>query len=190
MTLDEKLEQFYTAAIDSATSQNIQIIDEYKLSLQKIYDDHKEDVLRKSEISYRVASNNLVREKNRNLSSEIINIKRTLSEKSAEIIDKLFVEVAEKLDGFMKTANYIELLSAQIIEAKQFARGEEVTYYINPSDEMHRISLETKTGVALTVSTIDFIGGTRAVIASQHILIDNSFLTKLTEAKNNFMLSY
>lgn len=188
MTLDEKLEQFYKSAVDSATSQNLQIIDEYKKSLQKIYDDHKEDVTRKAEISYRMASENLIREKNRKLSTDIINLKRKINEKAAEITEKIFQEVNDALLSFMKTPDYIDLLAKQIIDANNFARGEEVTIYINPSDKNLKETLESKTGVTLTISTIDFMGGTRAVIHKQNILIDNSFSTKLAESKNTFML--
>lgn len=188
MTLDEKLDRFYTAAIDSATSQNIQIVNEYKQSLQKIYDDHKEDALRKAEVTYHVESNNLIREKNRNLSVETIKIKRRISEKSDELTDLLFQDVAKKIDVFMKTSEYFDMLAAQITAAKDFARGEEITIYINPSDEALKVSLESKTEATLTISVNDFIGGTRAVIHSKSILIDNSFLTKYAEAKDAFML--
>lgn len=188
MTLDEKLEQFYKSAVDSATSQNLQIVDEYKKSLQKIYDDHKDDVTRKSEIAFRAASENLIREKNCTLSTETMNLKRKINEKAAEITDKIFKEVNEMLLAFIKTPDYIDLLEKQITSANEFARGEEVTIYINPSDESLKAELEIKTGVTLTISTIDFIGGTRAVIHKQNILIDNSFLTKLEESKDSFML--
>lgn len=188
MTLDEKLEQFYKSAVDSATSQNIQIVDEYKQSLQKIYDDHKEDVLRKAEIAYRMESENLIREKNRNLSVETIKIKRKINEKSAELTEIIFKEVVDKLIEFIKTPEYINLLEKQIIDANSIARGKEITIYINPSDENLKAALESKTGVALTVSATDFMGGTRAVIHEQNILIDNSFSTKLVESKNTFTL--
>ena len=188
MTLDEKINQFYTAAIESATSQNIKIIDEYNQSLQNIYNDHKEDVLRKTEISYLVESSNVIREKNRNLSSEAIKIKRIVSEKSMELTTALFQDVAEQLNIFMKTPDYIDLLSTQVIASKEFAREDEVTIYINTTDEALKTSLESKTGITLTVSTTNFIGGTRAVLHAKSILIDNSFISKLAEAKNNFML--
>jgi len=35
MTLDEKLEHFYSSVIDSATKQNIEIVEDYKATLQK-----------------------------------------------------------------------------------------------------------------------------------------------------------
>jgi vacuolar-type H+-ATPase subunit E/Vma4 len=86
----------------------------------------------------------------------------------------------------MKTYDKIDLLSKQIMEANVFARGEEIIIYINPSDESLKASLESKTGFTLTISATDFIGGTKAVIKTKNILIDNSFLTKLTEAKDDF----
>ena len=39
MTLDEKLEQFYNATIESATTRNIEIVEEYKQNLDKMFDD-------------------------------------------------------------------------------------------------------------------------------------------------------
>lgn len=188
MTLDEKLDQFYTAAIDSATSQNIQMIDEFKKSLQKIYDEHKEDALNKANKSYSLESENLIREKNRTLSAEAINIRRRISEKSTELTNKLFQDIEKKINDFMKAPEYIELLSVQIANATNFARGEAITIYINPSDVSLKPALEERTGAILTISTRDFVGGTRAVIQKENILIDNSFLTRLSEARNELML--
>ncbi len=74
MTLDEKLDHFYSSVIDSATKQNIEIVEEYKLTLQKNFDERKEIALRKAEANYRMASDNIVRERNRKLSSEAMDI--------------------------------------------------------------------------------------------------------------------
>jgi vacuolar-type H+-ATPase subunit E/Vma4 len=188
MTLDEKLEQFYNAAMESATSQNIQIIDEYKKSLQIIFDEHKKEAFRKAELTYRVESEKLIREKNRDLSAEAVHIKRKLSEQSAEYTDKLFEEVSAKLQEYLTTSNYFDLLCSQIKAAKDFARDEDITIYINPTDTNLKASLEANTGAVLTVSNRDFIGGTRAVIQDKNILIDSSFLTRLAEAKSTFTL--
>ena len=186
MTLDEKIELFSKAVIDSATKQNIEIVRQYKESLQKIYDEHKENTLKKAEAAYLAESENLVREKNRMLSSEAIKTKRKISEQSSELIDKLFQDIALKLEKYMKTPEYFDLLSTQISKAKTFAREDEIIIYINPSDEGLKQLLEEKTNAKLTVSTRDFIGGTRAVIYSKNILIDNSFMTQLSEAKSSF----
>lgn len=188
MTLDEKLDQFYNAAMESATSQNIQIIDEYKKSLQIIYSEHKKEALRKAEITYRMESEKLLREKNRELSNESIHIKRKISERTAELTDKLFEEAAVKLQDYMTTSGYFDLLCNQIKLAKDFALDEDITIYINPTDANLKASLEANTGAALTISNRNFIGGTRAVIQDKNILIDNSFLARLDEAKSTFTL--
>ena len=109
-------------------------------------------------------------------------------EKPAEVSDRIFIDVKLKLDHYMKTPEYDELLAAQIRKAKEFAQGDAITVYINPTDKDKIVTLEEKTGVSLTVSDRDFIGGIRAVIPSRSILIDNSFLTKLDEAKSTFTL--
>ncbi|MFV0341877.1 MAG: V-type ATP synthase subunit E [Anaerocolumna sp.] len=188
MTLDEKLEQFYSAAMDSATSQNIKIIDEYQKSLQIIYDEHKIEALRKAETTYRMEAEKLLREKNRQLSNEVIFLKRKLSERAQELKVNLFEEVAEHIQEFMKTPAYFDLLVKQITEAKEFAGEEEITIYINATDSSLKLNLEANTGAMLTVSKIDFCGGTRAVIHEKNILIDNSFLTKLEESRNSICL--
>lgn len=188
MTLDEKLEHFYSSVIQSATQQNIEIVDEYKKILKKNFEERKEAALRKAEANYRMASDNIIREKNRRLSSDTMEIRRKVLDKSAEYTELIFQDVLQKLKDFMNTAEYNNLLITQIKNAYDFANGDPITIYINPTDEDKKVMLEEKTGVSLTVSNRDFIGGTRAVIPSHSILIDNSFLTKLQEAKSTFTL--
>lgn len=186
MTLDEKLEQFYNSAMESATNQNIEIIEEYQKSLQQIYDEHKEELTRKSEATYRAESDKLLREKNKELASEVINLKRKLSDRAMELRNNLFEDVSAKLQDYMKTAEYFDLLVKQINTAKDFAGKDVITIYINPTDAGLKASLEGTTGAVLTLSDRDFIGGIRAVIQEKSILIDNSFLTRMEESKNKF----
>lgn len=188
MTLDEKLEHFYSSVIDSATNQNIEIVEEYKKTLQKNYNERKEAAERKAEANYRMASDNIIRERNRKLSAASLEIRRKVLEKTAEISDQIFQDVRQKLEEYMKTSDYEDLLCTQIRKAVEFSKSDTITIYINPSDAQKKSALEEKTGVPLTISDRDFIGGSRAVIPSRSILIDNSFLTKLEEAKSSFTL--
>lgn len=188
MTLDEKLEQFYNATIESATATNLAITTEYKESLTKVFEEHKKNALAKSETAYNLEVENVKREKNRSLSSAAINIRRRLNEKSSQLSDSIFEDVKVKLQNYMKTEEYTELLKNQISEAKSFARNDELKLYMNASDEHLKLKLEEVTGVTLTISTIDFVGGTRAVIPEKNILIDHSFLSKMQELKENFTL--
>ena len=188
MTLDEKLEHFYSSVIDSATKQNIEIVEDYKKTLQKNYDERKEAAMRKAEANYRVATDHITRERNRRISAEALETRRKVLEKTAEYSDLIFQDVRRKLDQFMTTPAYTDLLCAWITSARDFANGDALTIYINPSDADKMSMLEAKTGMTLTISNRDFIGGIRAVIPSNNILIDHSFLTKLDEEKSNITL--
>ena len=188
MTLDEKLEHFYSSVIDSATKQNIEIVEEYKKILQRNFEDRKEVALRKAEANFRIESDNILRERNRRMSAASMEIRRKVLERTSEISDEIFEEVKSKLQEFMQTEEYEDLLYALIQDALEFAKGDSITIYINPTDQDRISSLEKRTSTTLTLSDRDFIGGIRAVISSHSILIDSSFLSKIEEAKSNFTL--
>lgn len=188
MTIDEKLDNFYSLTIEDATEQSNKIIEEYKNSLDKILEDYEADKRRKAQIDLRLESEHCLREKNRVLSLEQLAIRKKINEKTKILVDNLFEDIKIKVEHFMTTPEYDALLISQINTAKSFAKGEAFTLYINSSDASKKASFESKTGVPLTISEIPFIGGTRAVISSKNVLIDNSFSTKLEEQKKSFKL--
>jgi vacuolar-type H+-ATPase subunit E/Vma4 len=188
MTLNDKLDHFYTSVIDSATTQCIAIVDDYKKTLKKMSDDRKNAALKKAENVYQVESDAILREKNRRLSNVSVEYKRKVNDRTAEITEQIFLEVEQKFKVFMTTPDYTDYLCRKIKEANDFAQGNVLIIYINPTDQNLKTALEEKTGTVLTISNRDFIGGIRAVIPSRSILIDDSFLTKLAEEKNSFKL--
>ncbi len=186
MKVDKKLEHFYQAVIDDATMQSDSIINEYKESLKTIFEDQKRELEQKAEILLKVETDSLIRQKNKSLSTETFAIRRKINDKNIELKDKLFDDIYVKLIDFMKTPAYEELLIKQIKAALKTARGAAITIYINESDNALHQKLQEATDTILTISTMNFLGGTRAVIHEKHILIDNSFSTKLAEEKNVF----
>ncbi|BBF44587.1 V-type ATP synthase subunit E [Lachnospiraceae bacterium KM106-2] len=186
MKLDAKLDHFYDSVIEDATNQATAIVNDYKNSLKNIYDTQKADELRKARLTLRVETDHLIREKNKTLSAENTEIRKEISLKTIQLKDELFDDIKDKLIHFMKTEAYTQLLIKQIKEAINFSREDPIIIYINSSDAAQKQLLELETGISLKISTIDFIGGSRAVIHSKNILIDNSFLTKLAEEKERF----
>jgi len=188
MTLDEKLDHFYNSVIEYATRQNLEIIEEYKKSLKKNYEERKEAAQRKADAIYRTAVESITRERNRRLSADAMEMRRKILDKTAEYTKLIFREVRQRLDEYMKTPEYLDLLVELITKAKDFAKRDALTVYINPTDADKKAVLEERTGISLTISDRDFIGGIRAVIPSHKILIDNSFLTKIEDVKSSFTL--
>lgn len=188
MTLDEKLRVFYDSTIADATKQSEDILVEYQASLKNLYEEHKKESEEKAAFTLETESKKLVQEKNKVLSIQSLDFKRQLNEKNEDLKDALFVDIKKRLEDFMKTNEYIDLLVNQIKSAVSFARDDAMTIYINASDQDKKADLEARTNTPVTISTIDFMGGTRAVIHEKNILIDRSFSTKLADEKDTFTL--
>lgn len=186
MTTEEKLLNFQNSTMEAARLKSTEIIQKFETSLQKEYEEHKERKERQVKLLIKAEQENLLREKNKQISMAQIHIRKELTDTHAQLKEQLFEEVREMLLQYMTTSNYDKLLINQIKKDIKFARGQEITIYIDPIDIDRKESLEAATGVSLTVSEYSFIGGTRSVLSKQHILIDDSFQTKLNEAYEDF----
>ena len=182
MTTEEKLQHFTMYAMEEARNRSNTMLREYRDALEKIFQEHQEKKKRQADLEIKTETVRLVSQNNKQFSEAQIEIKRTLSKRQAELKEKLFVEVKDML------ARFAETREKQLREAREFAGGEEIILYIDPSDAQYQYSIEAEVGAPVTVSTYSFLGGTRAVLPGRNILIDNSFETKLAEAKESFQL--
>ena len=188
MTTEEKLKYFEESSLEEARKQASAMIEEYKVNLDKVEKEHKATTLRQSDLQLKTESDNLKRNNNMALSKEQLQIKRKITQKQNELKEKLFVEVKDLLANFAETREYHQMLVKQLREAREFAGGDEVILYIDPSDAQKKYSIESEVGAPVTVSEYSFMGGTRAVLPGRNILIDNSFESKLAGAKESFQL--
>ncbi|MBS6646071.1 MAG: V-type ATP synthase subunit E [Clostridiaceae bacterium] len=190
MTTEEKLEHFQSFCVEDARNRSAKMLDEYMSALEQTFAEHQEDAKRHAQMQLQSETEKIEREINKKLSIEQINIKRTLGHKNDELKDKLLVEVKDMLERFMDTPDYQKLLEAQVAYAKKVAGDEELVIYMDPVDEdkVRRISFHQNMNIK--VSEYSFMGGTRAVIPSKNILIDNSFQAKLEEVKQNFKFDF
>lgn len=186
MTTEEKLKHFEEAALEEARQKSAKAVEEHRQVLEKLKQDHIDEKNRQAALQIKTETDKLKRANNMAVSKEEIEIKRQISRKHDELKEKLFVEVRQKLDDFMTTSAYQKLLIREIKEVLEVAGEDEVTIYIDPADESMLTSLHAATNTALTLSQYSFGGGIRAVLPSRHILIDNSFSTKLGEIKQDF----
>ncbi|MFR3730419.1 V-type ATP synthase subunit E [Lacrimispora sp.] len=186
MTTEEKLQHFLEFCMEDARSRSAKMLDEYTAALEQTFAEHQDSANRRAEQQVALEKKRIEREINKKLSLEQINIKREFGKKQDELKEKLFKELTEKLLEYMKTPEYTLLLNSQIQNALKLADKEFITIYIDPADEGKLSGLSLPQGADIQVSEYSFLGGIRAVIPSRHILIDNSFQTKLSEAKRDF----
>ena len=186
MTTEEKLKHFEESSMEKARLQSMELIEAHKEALAKLENEHKAGKDRQAALQIKMETESLKRTNNMTLSKEQIKIRRKIIKVHNELKEKLFVEVKAMLEEYMDTPAYEQLLIRQIQEALDTAGSGQVIIYIDPADVTKQPSLSAATQATLTVSEYSFMGGTRAVIPDRHILIDNSFATKLEEAKAEF----
>ncbi|MCI8416319.1 MAG: hypothetical protein HFI33_02255 [Lachnospiraceae bacterium] len=187
MTIEEKLQHFEEYAMEDARGQSARLVEECQTAMETIFQEHKEKKLRQKDLHIKTETEQIIRDNNKELSQEQIQIKRTVRKKTEELKDKLFVELRNQLCSFMDTPAYSAMLVRQIQEALEFAAGQEIIIYIDPADSSRKMELEAKVQAPLTISQYSFFGGMRAVIPSKNILIDQSFETKIEEEKERFV---
>lgn len=190
MTTEEKLKHFLDVTVENANEKSVKTIEEYRKRLETVFESHKEDALRKQKLQIKLSEENLKKEKNTEVSKQQMEIKKELGKKQEELKSLLFHEVENKLEEYMSTKEYDKYLISYIKEAKAFAGNEEIQIYIDPADAEKRMALEAATGMEISISEYGFHGGMRAVIRSKNILIDQSFETRLNEAKNEFSFNF
>lgn len=189
MTTEEKLKRFLDTCMEDARDRSGRMLDEYMSALEKTFAEHREDAMRRAEMQIRLESEKMERELNKQLAIEHLSIKRDLSHQQEELKEKLFTDVKDMLANFMETPEYDQLLARQIQQAITFAEDDQIVIYLDPADESKARNLALAHSKAqILISEYSFFGGCRAVIPARHILIDNSFQTRLAEAKESFTM--
>lgn len=187
MTLDEKIAHLQAASMAEARAEGNSIIDSYRDALEKVFQEHKEEMIQQSELRIRSEKINTRQQLSQAAAKAQLELKRQYGKVAQELKDQVFEEAGVLVQEYMKTNEYIDFMAACIRKALAFANGEPVTIYINPTDVSHKDALEAETGTSLTVSKEDFVGGIRCVIRGRNVLIDNSFKTQLRNEYDNFM---
>lgn len=189
MTLEEKLEQLRTFSMEEARAEGNEIIRSYRAALEKVFEDHKKEAIRQMETRIKAETTNARQQKNQAMAKAQLNLKRQEGRVQQELKDKIFQEVKDMIEGYMKTEAYEDYLLCCIQKSVAFAGEEALTLYLNASDKERKEKLEEKSGASLVISEEDFIGGIRAVIRGRNILIDHSFRTALQNEYDQFLFS-
>lgn len=191
MTIEEKLKHFQNYCIEDANLRANKIISDYQTALEKTFSEHKLDEERRANLKIKIETEQFKRELNKIRSIEELKLKKLVGDKRSEITDKIFLELKDKIENFMSSTKYYDLLDKQIKEAISFADGDILDIYIDPNDAhfINKLSIDNikpNSNVSIKESKYSFMGGTRAVIVNKNILIDKSFEKAILEAKKNF----
>lgn len=187
MTVEEKLVRLQEAAMEEARAQANAITRQHERTLTDVLNQHKDEANKQTQMRIKAEKISARQQQNMAVSKAQLELKREFGKRQKELKKKLFREVEQKVQEFMKTDEYEKLLIAYIEKAARFADGEELTIYINPTDEDKKAYLEEHTGMELTVSKEDFVGGVRAVVHGRNVLIDHAYKGALEQEYQTFV---
>lgn len=184
--MDEKIEHIKSVVMEEARSQGNAIMKQHQAVLDDIFKAHQEEANRQAKIRMKAETNAGRRTLKLAASKKQVALRRERSKVLYDLKNQLFDEVKELLFAYMQTEEYLEYLTEHMKQAARFAGSQAVTIYINPTDLDKKDYLEDFTGMSVTISKEDFIGGIRAVIREKNVLMDYSFQAALEEEYEKF----
>lgn len=190
LALENKIQHFMDISIKNAELQRDSVMEEYEKGLLSLFETHKKEATENALLQEKLEIEDLKRLAYKAYLKESLDIKRTLSLRQKQMAEQVFVEVSEMINSYKKSSEYEDLLLKQIKSTIEISGNEDVVIYVDSEDKHLLDSLSKKSGKDLCLSRYPFGGGTRAVIPSKNILIDNSFDSKIAEAKENFKLTF
>jgi|SRR5690625_367123 len=183
---NEKLTLFQNLVFEHTEKSVAEQLATFEASLLKIYQDHQNEQKQKDKIVLATEKDNVRKDRNKKHAQLQLKLQRELHAEQQKLQADIFDQVNEKIETFMQTDDYLDLLERQINQALAVAKDEKILIYLDPADEDKLTELEERTGHSLLVSDRSFIGGIRGVITSRNMLIDYSFLKRLEAERENF----
>ena len=187
MAIDDKLQYFYDSTISTIQTVGEEELDHMNASLKKEYNRFRTALEREADLQQRLHMTETKRELMKELSQEKLALRRRQARKEGAIKEALFEEVGQMLDEFRATPAYLELLVRMSKKIRTFAGEDEVKIYICPSDGHLESALERELQFAVYVSSVPFNGGIQAEIPSRNIFINNSFSSRMRDAKEDYV---
>ena len=135
MTVEEKISHIREAAMEEARARGNEIIDQHQKALEGVFKTHKQEAVMQADTRIKTETASARQQLNTVTSKGQLKLRRQLSRVQNELKNKLFEEVREMAEEYMKTEAYKELLVSYIAKAARFADGNPLTIYINSSDE-------------------------------------------------------
>lgn len=122
----------------------------------------------------------------RELSSDSLQAKRNVLLSREELIDKVFSNVRNKLDEFMKTPEYGKMLAERVRSCAEKYPEDNVVVYVALKDEALCGQISTGGKYRTEPSETVEVGGAMVVLEDKGIALDYTFDTALSEQRESF----
>ena len=186
---EEKLQHFTSVTIENVQKKCDKVITDYKEKMDKYFEEHKDASIKKARLDTSIAEDGIKRKASQEYTSVQMHLKRKINHKQVELKEKLFAEVKEILENYVKTEEYKSYVLNKVESIKAFAGADELVIVLDPKDEELANEITPSSTVKVTVGEKSFIGGVVGKIPSKNILIDDSFQSKFEEIKEKYTIA-
>lgn len=130
-------------------------------------------------------------ENSKRLSNEHVKLLQDLNERRAQIEKNIFYNINERLEQFLSSDEYENWLLSLINEnIKNYDDLNDITVFINKSDEHLLDTIKKSVQVKIDVAAEHFIGGIKIVSESKKTVLNSTILEGLNEAKESLQYLY
>ena len=180
MDIAKKIESFHQIAIDDALSEKEQALAELENRFNDACEQYKNTV--EKEAMLKLDRKNIIAHKKlmTEIMEEGVKGKKALLLRRSELLDKSVENVSKRLNDYVLTPEYQKRLIHDIDSACEKYKPLEV--YLTLRD--YKLLGDKIKSVPCKQSHIDFIGGFKLKI-NDNLIIDNTYLTKFTDAKQD-----
>ena len=110
MTVEENISHIREAAMEEARARGNEIIDQHQKALEGVFKTHKQEAVMQADTRIKTETASARQQLNTVTSKGQLKLRRQLSRVQNELKNKLFEEVREMAEEYMKTEAYKELL--------------------------------------------------------------------------------
>ncbi|MDR1531557.1 MAG: hypothetical protein LBS62_05135 [Clostridiales bacterium] len=189
MKLDAKLANFSKIVAQEAHEKREQLIAEMKRESERIRGDTERRARERAEAAVRKEAYNAEERRSRKVLEASVAAKKSMIELRNSFIEKLFINIEERIKSYVSTKEYEEQLAAEIKKhaggAVSAERG--CVVFLAPGDMRLAPGL-SECGAEIKVAKENFLGGFKIYWPGKNAIEDYSFKTRLEDERKNFSM--
>lgn len=188
MNADTKLEKLLSIVLKDAVAEKDKILSDLMQRKEQEYGTRELEILQTAYQKIQKNKAQIEKDCNERVSKTVIEGKQKLFLVREEIVSDVFAAVRNKLESYTKTEEYRKYLHTQLDNALELLGEGRIEVKVTPND--YDLTVRLCSGrPEITVEKLpeSAIGGLTAQNLDKHIMIEETFSSKLEEQKDYFL---
>lgn len=186
MDIVQKLKIFEEASLNASKALVEQELNSLKAELEAELASYEAAKTLEMQKRLSLAKAKIKSELSKKYSSKNQHFKNTVTKRLQAIRRMAFEEAMLKIRQHKLSPAYVNEMNDVIRYVEEIAGGKHVVIYINSDDEHLKGQLVVSDSSSIVTAPADIIGGLKALVESEHMIIDKSYLKAVEDCRNSF----